>query len=70
VESALRDFGVRIVDEYGANIDQSQFEKEADPTFNKNVGPPLVHVLIDSFAPMPIVRWHHGRRVRQSSDDA
>jgi hypothetical protein len=30
----------------------------------------VLHLLIDSFAPMPIVRWHHGRRVRQSSDDA
>lgn len=33
LERLLRDAGVTIVDEYGARIDQSQFEKEADPTF-------------------------------------
>ena len=70
IEEALRTLGVIVVDEYGARIDASQFEKEADPEFNRNAGPPLVHLLIDSFAPMAIVRWHHGRRVRQSSDDA
>jgi hypothetical protein len=67
VEGVFRSLGVIVVDEFGARIDPSQFEKEADPEFNRNAGPPLMHLLIDSFAPMPIVRWHRGRRVRQSS---
>jgi hypothetical protein len=33
-ERGLRDSGVLIVDQYGARIDESQFEKEADPEFN------------------------------------
>ena len=32
-ENQLRNRGVVIVDEYGARVDQSQFEKEADPHF-------------------------------------
>ena len=39
VESTLRDHGVQIVDEYGCRIDQSQFEKESDPRFNRKIGP-------------------------------
>lgn len=70
VELGLRTLGVQIVDEYGARIDETQFEKEADPAFNKNPGPRLSQLLVDSFAPMWVVRWHQGRRVGQSSDDA
>ena len=33
VEETLRAAGVTIVDEYGARIDDSQFEKELDPEF-------------------------------------
>jgi hypothetical protein len=34
-ERRLRDAGVRIVDQLGATIDESQFAKEADPDFVK-----------------------------------
>ena len=33
IEKSLRGGGVQIVDEYGARIDESQFDKEADPEF-------------------------------------
>jgi hypothetical protein len=35
VEEELRRRGLVIVDEWGARVDQSQFEKEADPGFNR-----------------------------------
>jgi hypothetical protein len=68
-EQQLRAHGVVIVDEWGARIDDSQFEKEADPRFNWNVddGPPF---LVAAFAPMFVVRWWDRVTMRQSSDDA
>jgi hypothetical protein len=39
VEGAFRSLGVTVVDEYGCRIDQSQFDREADPTFNHKLGP-------------------------------
>jgi hypothetical protein len=70
VEEAFRRLGIVVVDEYGARIDESQFQKEADPMFNQNVDLPISEWLVDSFAPLWFVNWFHGRRVRQSSDDA
>jgi hypothetical protein len=35
IEGELRRRGIVIVDEWGARVDQSQFEKEADPGFNR-----------------------------------
>jgi hypothetical protein len=70
VEQAFRRLGIVVVDEHGARIDESQFKKEAEPTFNQNVDPPMSEWVVDSFAPLWFVNWYRGRRVRQSSDDA
>src|SRR4051812_39754935 len=37
IERALRDADLVIVDRYGARIDLSQFQKEADPTYGRDV---------------------------------
>jgi hypothetical protein len=77
-ESELRRAHVRIVDEYGAMIDDSQFEKEADPKFAKGRDPDdpdgwdlLKALTIPNF----ILRWRFVRalrraNLRQSYDDA
>lgn len=70
LERRLRDAGVRIVDEYGGQIDESQFTKEADPSFNKNVKSELPGFWWTVLHPNFVLRWQHERRMRQSSDDA
>jgi hypothetical protein len=72
VESELRLAGVVIVDEWGAQIDSSQFEKESDPDFRKlrtddAFFPSLVWTLL---TPNWYLRWRHRRLMRQLSDDA
>jgi hypothetical protein len=69
VERALRSLNVTIVDEWGARIDESQFAKEEDPEFNRNVGPGFWRMMWESFAPLFILNWGWRRRMRQSSDD-
>jgi hypothetical protein len=77
----LRRERVRIVDEYGAMIDESQFEKEADPCFAKRRDPdePGVSDLLIALATPEFVyrkrRKRHQkelrlRDMRQSYDDA
>lgn len=68
VERVLRDLHVLIVDEWGARIDESQFEKEADPLFNRNPGPGFWRIMYQSFAPLWFINWRIGRHMRQSSD--
>jgi len=67
VERRLRDGCVLVVDQCGARIDESQFEKEADPEFNtrfeENVG--------SLFRASCGALWSQCRRsMRQWSDDA
>ena len=70
VEGKLRSAGVTIVDEYGAQIDQSQFDKEADPSFNHKVGPGFWYLVGALLTPNWYLGWRHRRLMRQSSDDA
>jgi hypothetical protein len=70
VERHLRAGGVVIVDEWGARIDDSQFEKEAHPEFNRNVDDGFPPFVLATFAPMFVLRWWERRSMRQSSDDA
>lgn len=70
VEQALRCGGVMIVDEVGARIDASQFEKEADPAFNRNVDDGFPSFWASLLTPNFVLRWRHERSMRQSSDDA
>lgn len=77
-ESELRRAHVRIVDEYGAMIDESQFEKEADPGFVKrrDPGEPRIWDLVKALAiPNFVLRRRFERalrraNLRQSYDDA
>ncbi len=69
-ERSLRDAGVIVVDEFGARIDESQFDKEADPSFNRKVGPGFAGSLWDAFAPNWYLAWRYRRDMRQSSDNA
>ena len=64
-EERLRAGGVVIVDEWGARIDASQFAKESDPEFNRNVDdgrPPLLASLL---TPNFVLRWRSRRAMRQ-----
>jgi hypothetical protein len=70
VESALREHGVQIVDEYGCRIDQSQFDKEADPSFNSKIGPGFWAFLGLSFGPRWLGARLDAKYMRQSSDNA
>ena len=71
VEAHLRELGAVIVDEYGAQIDASQFEKEADPAFRKlRTNDDLPSLLYGLLVPNWYLRWRFRRVVRQSSDDA
>jgi hypothetical protein len=69
-ERRLRDGGVLIVDQYGARIDESQFEKEADPDFNRRPGESVWPLLLIVLTPNVVHRWRHRRLMRQWSDDA
>lgn len=69
-EEELRAGGVVIVDDLGARIDESQFEKEVDPEFNRNVDDGFPPFLLAAFAPMFVLRWWERWSMRQSSDDA
>jgi hypothetical protein len=70
VEAAFRSLGVVIVDEWGAQIEESQFAKEADPQFNRNVDDGLPSFWVALLTPNWYLRYRHRRLVRQSSDDA
>ena len=70
VESVLREGGVQIVDEYGCRIDESQFEKEADPRFNRKVGPGFWGFLGLAFGPKWLGARLDATYMRQSSDNA
>jgi hypothetical protein len=70
IEGVFRQLGVVIVDEYGARIDKSQFEKERDPSFNKNPGPGFWRLMYELFMPLWVLNWRWRRDMRQSSDDA
>ena len=69
-EETLRAGGVVIVDEYGARIDASQFDKEADPEFNRNVDDGLRSLFSALITPNWYLGWRYRRSMRQSSDDA
>ena len=76
-ESELRRERVRIVDEYGAMIDESQFEKEADPSFAKRRyphDPRFWDLVIGLLTPKFVYRRRRERArleyMRQSYDDA
>ena len=69
-EQCLRDGGVLIVDQYGARIDESQFEKEADPYFNQRPGESVWSLLLITLTPNAVLRWRYRRAMRQWSDDA
>jgi hypothetical protein len=68
MESAFRAAGLIVVDEWGARIDESQFEKELNPDYNKDVGPSGWRILYESFAPVWLINWGFRRHMRQSSD--
>lgn len=68
VERIFRDLGITIVDEWGARIDESQFEKESDPTFNRKAGSGW-RSMYESLAPLTLINWRLRRDMRQSSDD-
>jgi hypothetical protein len=70
VERLLRDQGVLIVDRYGARIDESQFEKEADPEFNRHPGESIWPLLRVVLTPNAVLGWRHRRIMRQSSENA
>lgn len=70
IEAALRSVGVVVVDEFGAIVDDSQFEKEADPAFNRRIGPGFVGFLAMAFGPRWLAGLIHQRHMRQLSDDA
>jgi hypothetical protein len=69
-ERRLRDGGVMIVDQYGARIDESQFEKEADPEFNTRFEESIWSLLLIVLTPNAAHRWRYRRAMRQWSDDA
>ena len=80
-ELELRRAHVRIVDEYGAMIDESQFEKEADRSFAKRRyphDPRFWDLVIGLLTPKFVYRkrWNRYQRelrldnLRQSYDDA
>jgi hypothetical protein len=70
VESSLRDQGVQIVDEYGCRIDQSQFDREADPAFNRKIGPGCLGFIAMAFGPRWLSARLDAKYMRQSSDNA
>jgi hypothetical protein len=70
VEGVLRARGVVVVDQFGARIDDSQFAKEADPNFNRNVDDGLPSFFVLLFTPNFLLRRRSRRAVRQWSDDA
>jgi len=59
-----------IVDQYGARIDESQFEKEADPKFNTRFEESIWSLLLVVLTPNAVHRWRYRRSMRQWSDDA
>ena len=69
-EEKLRAGGVMIVDQYGARIDESQFEKEADPKFNTRFEESIWSLLLVVLTPNAVHRWRYRRSMRQWSDDA
>jgi hypothetical protein len=70
LEAQFRATRLVIVDEWGAQIDASQFEKEGDPTFRRLRTDDDLPSLWWALVPNSYLRWRHRRRVRQSSDDA
>jgi hypothetical protein len=70
VEAALREQGVQLVDEYGCRIDQSQFEKESDPRFNRKIGPGFWAFLVMAYGPRWLSARLDAKYMRQSSDSA
>jgi hypothetical protein len=69
-EADLRAARVVIVDQWGARIDFSQFAKEEDPEFNRDVDDGLPPLLVTLLTPNAVLRWRLRRLMRQSSDDA
>ena len=70
VKQEFRTMGVVIVDHYGCRIDQSQFDREANPEFNRRVGPGLWGFLGMAFGPKWLSHRLNNRYLRQSYDNA
>ena len=70
MEAVVREVGCLVVDEYGARIDRSQFEKEADPKFNTRFEESIWSLLLVVLTPNAVHRWRYRRSMRQWSDDA
>lgn len=70
MEAELRERDVQVVDEYGCRIDQSQFAKEADPRFNRKIGPGCLGFLALAFGPKWLGARLNAKYMRQSSDNA
>jgi hypothetical protein len=70
VELEFRALGLVIVDQYGCRIDDSQFEKEADPDFNRKIGPGSLGFLGMAFGPKWLSHRLDARYMRQSYDNA
>jgi hypothetical protein len=69
VESAMRELGVVMVDQFGCRIDISQFEKEADPSFNRKIGPGFWGFWVLAFGPSWAANRMLRRHMRQLSDN-
>jgi nitric oxide synthase oxygenase domain/subunit len=70
VEHEFRELGVVVVDQHGCAIDQSQFDRELNPQFNRKIGPGLWGFLGTAFGPKWLSHRLHERYMRQSYDNA
>ena len=68
-EERLRLAGVVIVDQWGARIDRSQFEKEKNPEFNRKVDDGAPSLLLTLVTPNFILARRGRGAMRQWSDD-
>jgi hypothetical protein len=69
-EGQLRSGEVVVVDQWGARIDESQFAKEEDPDFNRNLDTEMPGLIRTVLTPNFVLRWRSRRAMRQWSDDA
>lgn len=69
-EAGFRAAGLVIVDQWGSQIDDSQFAKERDDSFNRTVGPGFWAFWRVALTPNWVLARRYRRDVRQSSDDA
>jgi len=61
VEAAFRSLDVRVVDSWGAQVDDSQFVKEADSAFNRKIGPSFCGFYVLAFMPRLYLWWQNRR---------